>query len=56
MVCGPITSCKIKGEKVEVVTYFIFLGSEITTNGNCSHKVKGCLPLGKKAMETLIAW
>ena len=49
MVCDPITSCKIKGEKVEVVTDFIFLGSEITTDCNCSHM----LALGKKPMTNL---
>ena len=43
MACGPITSCKIKGEKVEVVTYFIFLGSEITAG----------LPLRRKSMTNL---
>ena len=53
MACGPITSCKIKGEKVEVVTYFIFLGSQITANGDCSHKIKRCLLLGRRAMTNL---
>ena len=41
------------GEKVEAVTDFIFLGSKITVDGNCSHEIKWCLLLGKKAMTNL---
>ena len=50
---GPITSWQIDGEKVETVTDFIFLGSKITADGDCSHKIKRCLILGKKAMTNL---
>ena len=50
---GPITSRQTDGEKVETVTDFIFLGSKITVDGNCSHKIKRCLLLGKKAMTNL---
>ena len=48
MVSSPITSWQIDGEKVETVSDFIFLGSKITANGNCSHKIKRCLLPGKK--------
>ena len=41
------------GEKVEIVTDFIFLGSKITTDSDCSHKIKRCLLLGRKAMKNL---
>ena len=40
MACGPITSWQIEGEKVEVVTDFLFLGSKITVDGDCSHEIK----------------
>ena len=50
---GPITSWQIDGEKVETVSDFIFLGSKITANGNCSHKIKRHLLLGRKAMTNL---
>ena len=50
---GPITLCRIEGEKVEAVTDFIFLGSKITTDSDCSHKIKRCLLLGRKAMKNL---
>ena len=53
MVSGPITSRQIEGEKVEPVTNVIFLGSEITADGDCSHEIKWHLPLGKKAMTNL---
>ena len=53
MPSGPITSWQIDGEKVEAVTDFIFLGSKITTDGDCSHKIKRCLVLGSKAMTNL---
>ena len=47
------TSWQIHGEKVETVTYFIFLGSKITVNGDCSHEIKRHLLLGRKAMTNL---
>ena len=50
---GPITSWQIDGETMETVTDFIFLGSKITADGDCSHKVKRCLRLGRKAMTNL---
>ena len=50
---GPITSWQIDGETMETVTYFIFLGSKITTDGDCSHEIKRCLLLGRKAMTNL---
>ena len=53
MASGSITSQQIQGEKVEAVTDFIFLGSKITVDGVCSHEIKGCLPLGRKAMTNL---
>ena len=53
MASGPITSWQIKGEKVETVTDFIFLGSKITVNGDCSHEIKRPLLLGRKAMKNL---
>ena len=53
MAFSPITSWQIDGEKVETVTDFIFLGSKITVGTDCSHKIKGCLLLGRKAMTNL---
>ena len=53
MASGPITSWQIDGETVEIVTDFIFGGSKITADGDCSHKIKRCLLLGKKAMTNL---
>ena len=53
MASGPITSWQIKGEKVETVTDFIFLGSKITEDHNCSHEKKRLLFLGRKAMTNL---
>ena len=53
MASGPITSWQIDGKQVETVTYVIFLGSQITVNGDCSHKIKRCLLLGRKAMTNL---
>ena len=53
MASGPIPSWQIDGEKVETVADFIFLGSKITVNGDCSHEVKRCLFLGRKAMTNL---
>ena len=53
MVFGPITSWEIDGETVETVADFIFLGSKITADGNCSHEVKRRLLLGRKVMTNL---
>ena len=53
MASGPITSCRIDMEKVETVTDFIFLGSKITADSDCSHEIKRCLLLGRKAMTNL---
>ena len=50
---GPITSWQIVGETVETVTDFIFLGSKITADGACSHEIKRCLLLGRKAVTNL---
>ena len=50
---GPITSWKIDGDRMKTVTDFTFLGSKITADGNCSHEIKRCLLLGKKAMTNL---
>ena len=53
MVSGPITSWQTDGETVEIVTDFIFMGSKITPDGDCSHEIKRCLLLGRKAMSKL---
>ena len=53
MVYGPITSWQIDGETVETVADFIFLGSRITADGDCSHEIKRCLLLGRKVMTNL---
>ena len=53
MASGPITSWQIDGETMETVTDFIFLGSKITTGGDCSHEIKRHLLLGRKAMINL---
>ena len=53
MASGPITSWQIDGETVETVADFIFLGSKITADGDCSHKIKRCLLLGRKVMTNL---
>ena len=53
MASGPTTSWKIDGETVERVSDFIFLGSRITADGDCSHEIKRCLPLGRKAMTNV---
>ena len=50
MASGPITSWQIDGETVETVTDFIFLGSKITADGECSHEIKRCLLLGRIAI------
>ena len=47
MASGPITSWEIDGETVETVSYFIFLGSKIIADGDCSHEIKRCLLLGR---------
>ena len=53
MASGPTTSWEIDGETVEAVSDFIFLGSKITTDGDCSHEIKRCLLLGRKVMTNL---
>ena len=50
---GPITSWEIDGETVETVSEFFLLGSKITADGDCSHEIKRCLLLGRKAMKNL---
>ena len=50
---GPITSWQVNGETMEIVTDFIFLGSKITADGDCSHEIKRRLLLGRKAMTNL---
>ena len=52
MATGPITSWQIEGEKVETVEDFIFLGSKITADNDCSHEIKRCLLLGSKLWQT----
>ena len=53
MASSPITSLQIDGETVETVADFIFLGSKITADGDCSHEIKRCLLLGRKVMPNL---
>ena len=53
MASGPITSWQIDGETVETVSDFIFLGSKITADGDCSHEIKRCLLLGTKVVNNL---
>ena len=53
MASGPITSWEIDMETVETVSDFIFLGSKITADGDCSHEIKRCLLLGRKVMNNL---
>ena len=53
MASGPITSWEIDGETVETVSDFIFLGSKITADDECSHEIKRCLLLGRKVMTNL---
>ena len=53
MASGPITSWEIDGETVETVQDFIFCGSKITADGDCSHEIKRCLLLGRKVMTNL---
>ena len=52
---GPITSWQRDGETMETVTDFIFLGSKTTADGDCSHEIKRCLLLGRKAMTNLVS-
>ena len=56
MASGPITSRQIDGETVETGTDFIFLGSKITAEGDCSHEIKRCLLLGRKVMLWFFLW
>ena len=53
MASGPNTSWEIDGETVEIVSDFIFWGSKITADGDCSHEIKRCLLLGRKVMTNL---
>ena len=53
MASSPITSWQIDGETMDTVTDFLFLGSKITADGECSHEIKSCLLLGRKAMTNL---
>ena len=53
MASGPITSWQIDGETIETMTDFIFSGSKITADGDCSHEIKRCLLLGRKLMTNL---
>ena len=53
MESDPITSWQIKEENMEAVTDFLFMGSKITADGDCSHEIKRCLLLGRKAMTKL---
>ena len=53
MASGPIMSWQIDGETLETVADFIFLGSKITADGDCSHEIKRCLLLGRKVMTNL---
>ena len=53
MACGPIPSWQIDGETMETVTDFILGGSKITVDGDCSHEIKRCLLLGRKALTNL---
>ena len=53
MASGPITSWEMDGETVDTVSDFIFLGSKITADGDCSHEIKRCLLLGRKVMTNL---
>ena len=53
MASGPITSWEIDGERVETVSDFIFWGSKITADGDCSHEIKRCLLLGRKVITNL---
>ena len=54
MASSLITSCQINGEAMEIMTDFIFLGSKITADGDCSHEIKRCLLLGRKTMTNIL--
>ena len=54
MASGPITAWQIEGERLEVVTHFLFLGSKITAGSDCSHEFRRQLLLGRKAMKNLV--
>ena len=54
MASSPITSWQIDGETMETVADFIFLGSKITKDGDCTHEIKGCLLLGRKVLSNLV--
>ena len=56
MISGLITSWQKEGEKVEIVTDFLFLGSKITADGDCSHGIRRQLLFGRKAMTDLVCW
>ena len=56
MAPSPITSWEMDGETVEIVADFIFLGSKITADGDCSHEIKKCLLFGRKVMTNLAAY
>ena len=56
MASGPITSWQTDGETMETVSDFIFGGSKITADGDCSHEIKRCLLLGRKVMTNLVAY
>ena len=53
MASGPITSWQVEGGNVEAITDFLFLGSKITADGDCSHEIERCLLLGRKVMTNL---
>ena len=53
MAFNPISSLEMKGDKVEIVTEFLFLGSKITVDGDCHHEIRRCLFLGRKAMTDI---
>ena len=55
MASGPSTAWQIEGGKMEVVADFLFLGSKITVDGDCSHEIRRCLLLGWKAMTNLVS-
>ena len=55
MASGPVTSWQIDGETVETVADFIYLGSKITPDGDCSHEINICLLLGRKVMTNLVS-
>ena len=56
MALGPITSWQLDGEKMETVAEFIFLGSKVTADGDCSHEIKDTCSLGEKLWQTLTAY